>query len=309
MWVSVLRAKVKPVAGVAEVGRIRVTDQRAPRERPAPENPPPRRRGPSVSSRARIASKTCAYPTIRLPACLLACLRSAFVPLRLPRSLPYRIISSPSFFLRESSSVLLWRRDHPPFSFAILRLCVPPSSSMFSTTFRSVLSSSLSSPRRPTYLSVLSPPISLSSRCPFVSLVVLSLAAFLPVDYPADTTAYLLDYLVLGTGYSVPGTRYTRADHRGVPGTPRRNKRHPEAHRVRALRRVLLRLLFLRQLEVSLASSSRFPEKRTGSRHTVSSRTPRSLPPPPRLFVLLCSCFSRLLCLLPPLILRVIVSS
>lgn len=79
---------------------------------------------------------------------------------------------------------------------------------MFSTTFRSVLSSSLSSPRRPTYLSVLSPPISLSSRCPFVSLVVLSLAAFLPVDYPADTTAYLLDYLVLGTGYSVPGTRY-----------------------------------------------------------------------------------------------------
>ncbi|EZA61027.1 hypothetical protein X777_08239, partial [Ooceraea biroi] len=39
MWVSVLRAKVKPVAGVAEVGRIRVTDQRAPRERPAPGNP------------------------------------------------------------------------------------------------------------------------------------------------------------------------------------------------------------------------------------------------------------------------------
>lgn len=235
MWVSVLRAKVKPVAGVAEVGRIRVTDQRAPRERPAPENPPRRRRrrGLSVSSRARIASKTCAYPTIRLPACLLACLRSAFVPLRLPRSLPYRIISSPSFFLRESSSVLLSRRDHPPFSFAILRLCVPPSSSMFSTTFRSVLSSSLSSPRRPTYLSLLSPPISLSSRCPFVSLVVLSLAAFLPVDYPADTTAYLLDYLVLGTGYSVPGTRYPvpgihgpttaecRARHAGTNATPR----------------------------------------------------------------------------------------
>lgn len=33
MWVSVLRAEVKSVARVAEVGRIRVTDQRAPRER------------------------------------------------------------------------------------------------------------------------------------------------------------------------------------------------------------------------------------------------------------------------------------
>lgn len=75
MWVSVLRAKVKPVAGVVEVGRIRVTDQRAPRE-PVPGKSLRRlRRGPSVSSRARIASKTRVRCT-RLSACLFVFLPS-----------------------------------------------------------------------------------------------------------------------------------------------------------------------------------------------------------------------------------------
>lgn len=78
MWVSVLRAKVKPVAGVVEVGRIRVTDQRAPRE-PVPGKSLRRlQRGPWVSSRARIASKTRARCT-RLSACLFV-FPPSFVP-------------------------------------------------------------------------------------------------------------------------------------------------------------------------------------------------------------------------------------
>lgn len=92
MWVSVLRAKVKPVAGVVEVGRIRVTDQRAPRE-PVPGKSR-LRRGPWVSSRARIASKTRARCT-RLSACLFSFLRSfssflrSFLSVSLSRSLDH----------------------------------------------------------------------------------------------------------------------------------------------------------------------------------------------------------------------------
>jgi len=135
MWVSVLRAKVKPVAGVAEVGRIRVTDQRAPRERPAPENPPRLRRGPSVSSRARIASKTRAlYPAIRSPARSSVCTRTSlsssfsFLPdhpePRAPLPSPGRI-SAP---LSSSRVVIIL-----PFpSQAILRpSCVPRRSARF----------------------------------------------------------------------------------------------------------------------------------------------------------------------------------
>jgi len=196
MWVSVLRAKVKPVAGVAEVGRIRVTDQRAPRERPAPGNPPRPRRGPSVSSRARIASKTRAlYPAIRSPA-RSACIRT--------------------FSFSPPSTVLLSRRDHPPFS-----LAGHPSPIVRATALRSrpapcfLPHSALSSLLVPLLLaatSLLS--ISLSSphsllHGSFLSLVVLSLAKRSRRSRPsADTAAYLLDYLVLGTGYSVLGTRY-----------------------------------------------------------------------------------------------------
>jgi len=77
--------KVKPVAGVAEVGRIRVTDQRAPRE-PAPGNPPRRRRrrrrrGPRlIESAYREQNSRSVYPTILcLPARLPSSSLSPFV--------------------------------------------------------------------------------------------------------------------------------------------------------------------------------------------------------------------------------------
>lgn len=123
MWVSVLRAKVKPVAGVVEVGRIRVTDQRAPRE-PVPRKSLRRlRRGPSVSSRARIASKTRVRCT-RLSACLFVFLPSfviflsPFAPLF--RTGPSRfLLSLPRAFLSFSL------RDHPASFFApVLFLCL-----------------------------------------------------------------------------------------------------------------------------------------------------------------------------------------
>lgn len=115
MWVSVLRAKVKPVVGVVEVGRIRVTDQRAPRE-PVPGKSLRRlQRGPWVSSRARIASKTRARCT-RLSACLFVFLPS-FV-LFLPRSF--------SSFLRSLLSVSLsHHRTISSFSFPSLEHFCP----------------------------------------------------------------------------------------------------------------------------------------------------------------------------------------
>lgn len=75
MWVSVLRAKVKPVAGVVEVGRIRVTDQRAPRE-PAPGKPLRRlRRGPG-SHRERVSRAKLALGVPDYLACLFVFLPS-----------------------------------------------------------------------------------------------------------------------------------------------------------------------------------------------------------------------------------------
>jgi len=184
--VSVLRAKVKPVAGVAEVGRIRVTDQRAPRERPAPENPPRLRRGPSVSSRARIASKTRAlYPAIRSPARSSVRTRTSpsssfsFLP---DHPEPRAPLPSPREDL--SSSVLLSRRDHPPFS-----LAGHPSPIVRATALRSLPApcflphSALSSLLVPLLLAATSPfyfPLSSPHSFlhgSFLSLVVLSLAA------------------------------------------------------------------------------------------------------------------------------------
>lgn len=97
MWVSVLRAKVKPVAGVVEVGRIRVTDQRAPREPMLGKSLRRLRRGPRVSSRARIASKTRACT--RLSACLFIFLRSSLSVLLSCRTI---LLSFPRAFLRPS---------------------------------------------------------------------------------------------------------------------------------------------------------------------------------------------------------------
>lgn len=114
MWVSVLRAKVKLVARVVEVGRIRVTDQRAPRE-PVPGKSLRRlRRGPWVSSRARIASKTRARCT-RLSACLLV-------------FLPSFVLFLPSFvffFLPFAPLRLSFASDHLEFSFPSLEHFCP----------------------------------------------------------------------------------------------------------------------------------------------------------------------------------------
>lgn len=161
MWVSVLRAKVKPVAGVVEVGRIRVTDQRAPRE-PVPGKSLRRllRRGPSVSSRARIASKTRVRCT-RLSACLFV-----FLPSFVLFLLSFVIFLSPFaplFLAPDHLDSSFPSLEHfCPSSFAI----IPPlpslryyplpivraqlfnlfrySSATLSTTFRSVFSSILS---------------------------------------------------------------------------------------------------------------------------------------------------------------------
>lgn len=199
MWVSVLRAKVKPVARVVEVGRIRVTDQRAPRE-PAPGKPPrcgtARRgaaaaEGPRVSSRARIASKTRARCT-RLSACLFVFLPSfvlsPFVPLRLSFA-PDHLVSS---FLPESISISFSLHEHPAFSFAP-RYPSPIVRARLSILFRcpralcflphSALSSLLFSPLPSQFL--LS--VFLSSHRLFL-LLVRSLLALLPI-YPL--AAYL----------------------------------------------------------------------------------------------------------------------
>lgn len=118
MWVSVLRAKVKPVAGVVEVGRIRVTDQRAPRE-PAPGKPPRRlRRGPG-SHRERVSRAKLALGVPDYLACL-------FVFPSFVRSLLFSLPSSPSLLRTGSSRIFLSFpraflffsfHDHPPFSF------------------------------------------------------------------------------------------------------------------------------------------------------------------------------------------------
>lgn len=105
--------KVKPVTGVAEVGRIRVTDQRAPRE-PASGNPPRRRRrGPRLIESA-YREQNSVYPTI-LPACPPACLLlslPSFASLRL--SLPRRRSSRILFPFLKRISILL----APMISFA-----------------------------------------------------------------------------------------------------------------------------------------------------------------------------------------------
>lgn len=165
MWVSVLRAKVKPVARVVEVGRIRVTDQRAPRE-PAPGKPPRcgtarrrrLRRGPGSHrervSRAKLALGVPDY----LPACLSSFLPSSFLRSFLSVSPSRRTLHLVSSFLPESISISFSLHEHPAFSFApcypfAYRACTvfhpfPLSArAMLSTTFRFVLSSlSLSLP-------------------------------------------------------------------------------------------------------------------------------------------------------------------
>lgn len=71
MWVSILRAKVKPVAGVVEVGRIRVTDQRAPREPVPGKSLPSVAEGALESHRERVSRAKLALDVLDyLPACL-----------------------------------------------------------------------------------------------------------------------------------------------------------------------------------------------------------------------------------------------
>lgn len=118
MWVSVLRAKVKPVAGVVEVGRIRVTDQRAPRE-PAPGKPPRRlRRGPG-SHRERVSRAKLALgvPTICLPVCLPSFAFSSFL-----RSFaPFCLSFAPNYLASSFPS----RERFCPYPFTIVLLPFP----------------------------------------------------------------------------------------------------------------------------------------------------------------------------------------
>ena len=109
MWV---RAKVKPVAGVVEVGRIRVTDQRAPRE-PALEKPRPRRGGALglIENAYREQNSHSVYLAICLPACLSSLLLSFFLysSLSASPSHPWTIWSS-SFFPKAPLSFSLHDR-------------------------------------------------------------------------------------------------------------------------------------------------------------------------------------------------------
>lgn len=192
MWVSVLRAKVKPVAGVVEVGRIRVTDQRAPRE-PVPGKSLRRlQRGPWVSSRARIASKTRARCT-RLSACLFVFLPSfvLFLPsfvLFLSPFAPLRVSFAPSdhleFLLSFPRAFLSFSlHDRPAFSFtpyypspivrAQLSILFRCSRATLSTTFRSVFSSSL------------------SLLFPILSLYFPLIPSFVPCSFPSRCTRLL----------------------------------------------------------------------------------------------------------------------
>lgn len=229
MWVSVLRAKVKSVAGVVEVGRIRVTDQRAPRE-PVPGKSLRRlRRGPSVSSRARIASKTRVRCT-RLSACLFVFLPSfvlfllsfviflsPFAPLLLTGPSRF-LLSVPRAFLSFSL------RDHPASSFALVlsfayRACTAfhPLPLFKRYAFYYIPLSSLLSSLLPL----------LNSFSLFSSHRSFSLVRSLLV--PLSLATYPPDYLVLGTGYSVLRTRYpvyslaTTIEHTAT------ERRHPEA--------------------------------------------------------------------------------
>lgn len=189
---SVPRAKVKSVAGVAEVGRIRVTDQRAPRE---PASREPAAEGPRVSSRARIASKTLGVPDCPL-GCLPAFVRSS------PSLSPRQAIPSP--FLSRQPLLSFSLRDRTVFPSP-----PPPSSRTYrACTYRILL-------HRSRYASITFP-LSLSlfpSRCP---PAVLRSPRLVLLNTPA---AYLPDYLVLGTRYLVLSTRYLvpgiRFDHHG----------------------------------------------------------------------------------------------
>lgn len=163
-----MRAEVKPVAGVAEVGRIRVTDQRGPCvSRRGPGKP--RRWGPG-SHRERVSrAKRARAPCIRLFA-------SARSRLHLPSSPPYHraipspfvprvpfvILSSaplsaqPSSIVRARASILLL--------LLLLSRRLPASLALtLSTTFRPPVSSPSLPPPSPSR-SRLSLPISLSSR-------------------------------------------------------------------------------------------------------------------------------------------------
>lgn len=316
MWVSVLRAKVKLVARVVEVGRIRVTDQRAPRE-PVPGKSLRRlRRGPWVSSRARIASKTRARCT-RLSACLLV-------------FLPSFVLFLPSFvffFLPFAPLRLSFASDHLEFSFPSLehfcpspfRIVLPFPSLLLSFVYRACtafhplplfhalrflphfgLSSLLASPSS-SLLSSFSLFSSHPSHRSFLSLVH-SLLVPLPM-YPFAT--YLPDYLVLGTGYSVLSTRYpvyspttTIGEHTTA------EQRHPEATAFVPF--VLVRLLLLLQasweilrLFVSVSRRNAWGQDTLRTHALYSSLLPFSSS--------VYSCFSSSHLLL--LLLRVIVSS
>lgn len=227
MWVSVLRAKVKPVAGVVEVGRIRVTDQRAPRE-PAGELVA---EGPWVSSRARIASKTRARCS-RLFACLLACSPVCFACLStfvLRSSLPVSLPPPGSILgvLSFSESPLC------PSPFVIVQLPSCPLAAALSLAYRAYTRALLRPPssfalRFLLHSAVLSPspPFPVPPRTPFSTgsvptLVVLAVAARTGGSpLPAIrrlAEAYLprlpsTRYRVRGTRYPVPGIR---SDHRG----------------------------------------------------------------------------------------------
>lgn len=217
MWVSVLRAKVKPVARVVEVGRIRVTDQRAPRE-PAPGKPPRcgtarrrLRRGPGSHrervSRAKLALGVPDY----LPACLSSFLPSSFLRSFLSVSPSRRtIFSCPPSFPRASLSPSPFTNILPfPSRRSLLRLsCVHgfPSFSVVRARY-----AFYHIPLCPLFSKPLSLPFSIPSLCfPFVPPFVPLASSFFARSPPdiSDRCLPASDYLVLGTGYSVLGTRY-----------------------------------------------------------------------------------------------------
>lgn len=192
-----MRAKVKPVAGVVEVGRIRVTDQRAPRE-PVPGKSLRRGGcgGGSGSHRERVSRAKLALGVLDyLPACLSPFLRS-FV-----RSLPFSVRPSPSLFrarIGPSRVLLSFPRAFLSSSLRVIVLPFPSlrtilrlscvsilfrcSRAMLSTTSHSLFSSSLSPTFSQFFLSTL-----LSSSRSFLSLV-RSLLVLQPLaTYPSTT--------------------------------------------------------------------------------------------------------------------------
>lgn len=146
MWVSVPRAKVKSVAGVVEVGRIRVTDQRAPRE-PAPGKP--RRSGGGGGCGGALGLIESAYreqnsrSVYRLSACLFVFLPS-FAPLRLSFAPDFISNPPPSCSLHERPAFSFAPCTNYPSPIVRARLSILFRCSALSTTFRSVLSSNLS---------------------------------------------------------------------------------------------------------------------------------------------------------------------